>query len=106
DECRALVERLGVLCSDKAACRQTHVWNQNVCAGSSHGMRVVDGEDIGGRQQLQPARDPYELHLEAEAHAGVFEVAAERPVLETDGREVLDAREAEASQLFEEDGHG
>ena len=44
------------------------------------------------------------LDLEAVAHAGLFEVGAERAVDQADGREVLHAREAKRLQLAQEAG--
>ena len=56
-------------------------------------------EDIGRREQAEVGGLPDHVDLEPVAHAGLFEVRAERAVDQADGREVLHAGEPGVDDL-------
>ena len=73
--------------------------DDDVGAGLGHGGRVVLVEDIGRRQQVLGVRQRDHVDLQPVGHAGFLEIGAEGAVDQPDGREVLDAGEADRLEL-------
>ena len=90
----AVVERLRRLGADRALGGQPHVRDEHVGAGLGHRDGLVGVEHVRRGQQAHRGGRADHVDLEAEAHAGLFEVGPERAVDQADGREVLHAREA------------
>ena len=99
----AIVQRLRALRPDRSSGRDAHVSDDQVGAGVGHALGLRRIEDVGRRQQVQLARQPDDVDFELIAHAGFLEGLAHVAIEEADGRKVLDAREAQRPQLFEEE---
>ena len=84
---------------------EPHVGDEDVGAGLRHRASVLGREDIRRSQEIELAGCPDQLDLESIPHPCLLEVGAEGAVDQADGREVLDAGEAQVPELPEEDRH-
>ena len=99
----AVVERQRRLGADAPAGGQAHVAHDDVGAGLGHRHGVGLAEHVRRRQQVElTTRSAIISTSSVVAHPGLFEVLAEHPVDQPDGREVLHAGEAEPLELGEE----
>src|SRR6266851_760745 len=79
--------------------------HQHVRARACHGLRRRHVEDVRSCDQTFVGGHVDHLDLEVIAHAGLLEVRAESPVIQPDGREVLDPGEARRLNVAQEVAH-
>ena len=73
--------------------------DDDVGASLGHGGRFVRVEDIGRGEEIERVRGADHVDLEAVAHAGLFEIPAERAVDEAYSGKILHAGEADFLQV-------
>jgi hypothetical protein len=105
DHGRAILQLQRGFRADRAAGRQTEMADDDIRARTRHRCGIGFGEDIGRRQHVFFARLADHLDFERVAHAGIFEIGAERAVDQADGREILHAGETEAFEVVEKRLH-
>src|SRR5262245_25218307 len=105
DQRRAIGQLERALGADGSAGRQPEVTDDDIGTGSCHVARVVFTEDIGSGQHVLAVCFGDHIDLEAEAHAGFFEVGADGAVEQPDRREVLHAGKAHRLELIEKHVH-
>src|ERR1700733_553615 len=84
-----LIESDGRFGADCPFRSQSHVCNQEICAGSCHGLRFVFIEDIGAGEQIQIMRLRNHLDFLRVTHAGLLQILAEEAIDQPHRGEVL-----------------
>ena len=84
-----LIECDGRPGADRPFRGQSHVCDQEVRAGSCHGLRFVFIEDIGAGEQIQLMRVRNHLDFLRVTHAGLLQVLAEEAIDQSHGGEIL-----------------
>ena len=101
----SLLQRQGGLRSDGSGRGQPHVGHQDVSPGAGHIPRLLLVEHVGRGEQVQLVGHADHVDLRAVAHPSLLQVRPEHPVDQADGREVLDAGEADLLDLAQEIAH-
>ena len=100
-----LIERQGSRRPDRAGDRQSDVGDDLVRSGCHHRASLHGVEDVWRGEQVHFVRQTDQLNFALERHARRFKVLAKHSIDESDGREVLNAGEAELAQLPEKGRH-